>query len=441
MAQQRLVAVDSDGFPNIDSYWAHHLPLRDHTNKVAGSSTRAKPQAAAGVVQVKATAVAPTAAAPREQQPAVQQRKRQEEARQEVQHYWASYEQEEARRAAAQRDTAARQAAKLKAQEEAAARAAAKIAAQSAAVRAARHAALEQAVSLSVPAPLGEETLTSNAGRSPMVPKSQRGAVRSQQHHSANTMGASSVPTQRAASSTCAHDTAVAAMSKPVLERDSKQVAELAGRSPVRQKSRGRSASASVAAAAAPAEATAAATMRMGAAPPTARPAQSTEAFAQVFAMADTVQKHPGISVAIQATVLPEPAAAATPASRATVQQRTDSRSSSRSNTNSSLWSRGNPPRPSVHAWGRTPMQRPNMSRDAHRHSQQQSFSSDSESDGSADDAGLRDDSRIFSEDNRQGFRSSLPARAHRPTGSNVLKPIQARIGKVCIRLCSLAGV
>lgn len=181
--------------------------------------------------------------------------------------------------------------------------------------------------------------------------------------------------------------------------------------------------------------------MRMGAAPPTARPAQSTEAFAQVFAMADTVQKHPGVSVAIQATVLPEPAAAATPASRATVQQRPDSRSSSRSNTNSSLWSRDNPPRPSVHAWGRTPMQRPNMSRDAHRHSQQQSFSSDSESDGSADDAGLRDDSRIFSEDNRQGFRSSLPARAHRPTGSNVLKPIQARIGKVCIRLCSLAGV
>ena len=426
------VMVDSDGFPNIDSYWAHHLPLRDHTNKAAGAGTLAKPQPA-GAVQVQyLAAVAPTAAAvSREQQPAVQQRKRQEEARQEVQHYWSSYQQEEARLAAAQRATEARQAAKLKAQEEAAARAAAKIAAQTAAVQAARHAALEQAVSLSVPAPLGEETLTNNAGRSPMVPKSQRGAVRSQQHRSANTMGASSMPTRQAASATYARDTAVAAMSKPVLERDSTQVAELAGRSPVHQKSRGRSASASVATA--PARATTATRMRMGVAPSSGlpRPAQLTEAFAQVVAKADTVRKNLGVSVAIQATDLPEPAAVATPASRAAVQQRTELQSSSSSNTNSSLGSKGNPSRLSVHAWGRTPVQRPNMSQSAPRHTQQSSFSSDSESDDSADDAGLQDDSRIFSEHNRQGNGSGLPTRAHRPTYSNVLKPIQARIGKV----------
>jgi hypothetical protein len=488
MASESLVAVDSDGFPNIDSYWAHHLPLRDHTNKAASAAATVAKQ-----LQDPATV-----AAERRPIDTADQEKLQGEARQEVNHYWANYGEEQARRAAslrAQEEAAARAAAKaaaefkaqqeaaeraaakaaakLKAQQEAAARAAAKVAAQAAAVQAARHAALEQAVSLSNPVPLGEGALTNNAGRSPMVPKSREMARSDGSHkrRSASTAEASSIPTQRFTTLAHSHtvsessmstqcptaiftrDSAVAARSKPVLQRDSKQVAELAGRSPMSQKSRGRvaplpsdHASASVSIAAAPATAKTTTTSQQTAAAPSGlgRPAlsvgvQARTAAADVFAQPSNLNQKRSVSVATQATELPEHAATPTLASRQSEQQPAGPQSSSSSNATSSHSSRGVPVRPSTHAWGRRPMQRSNMSHYCNQ--RQTAISSDSESDESADDASLEDDSRIFSDSERQGYRGTVRTRAQKPSDSNILKPIQARIGKVCIIYSSLSFV
>ncbi len=430
-----MIAIDSDGFPNIDSYWAYHLPLQDRTNN--GATLAKQPQGA--LLQPSAVELRPAA----EEKRAVasrrpQQRKLVDDARQEVQHYWCNYEKEQARRAASRKAqeqeaarVAAKAAAKLKAQDEAAARAAAKIAAQAAAVQAARHAALEQAVSLSNPVPLGEAALTNNAGRSPMVPKSREMCSDAR---SANNPGASFAciaPTDN-----LNRGRAVAALSKPVLKQDSTQVADLVGRSPMSQKSRGRAASSDSASASVAASTSTTsertASVLLGLARPahsaTVQASTTTTAAAHVCAQrGNVIQKRASVSVATQATELPEHAAAALLASRHIVQQSGDLQSSS--DATSSHSSRGVPLR-STHAWGRTPIQRPNMS---HNRNQRQTLvSSDSESDGSVDDASLQDDSRIFSERKRREYCSSVPTRSQRPIDSNILKPIQARIGKVC---------